>query len=92
MVTTKRTKTLDSLRRAIDSLDRTLVRLLNRRATAAVRIGNAKKRQGLRIFDPMRERQILARVKRLNRGPLSHKALAGVFSEIMSVCRMLQRK
>lgn len=92
MPTKTRTKRLDSLRREIDSLDRTLVRLLNRRATAAVKIGNEKKRQGLRIFDPARERQILARVKRLNRGPLSHAALARVVSEIMSVCRTLQRQ
>ena len=87
-----RKKTLDDLRRAIDAIDSELVRLLNRRASAAVRIGREKRRQGAAILDPARERKILARVKRLNRGPLGHAALAGVFGRVMKACRDLQKR
>ena len=89
---TRTTKRLDGLRREIDRVDRMLVRLLNRRASGAVKIGVEKKRQHSPIQDPVRERKILARVGRLNRGPLSPQAMAKVFSEIISVCRNLQQK
>jgi len=87
-----RTKTLDGLRRSIDRTDSDLVRLLNRRAADAIRIGKEKRRQRIPILDPAREREILARVKRRSRGPLGDAALGAIFEEIMAACRDLQKK
>ena len=87
-----RTKTLDGLRRSIDRTDSDLVRLLNRRASDAIRIGKEKRRQGIPILDPARERAILARVKRRSRGPLGDAALGAIFEEMMAACRDLQKK
>ena len=92
-VTTRMRKTrLANLRRKIDGMDQALVQLLNRRAAGAVKIGAEKRRQDTPILDPVREQKILARVRRLNRGPLSQEAMALVFSGIISVCRTLQQK
>lgn len=90
--TKTRTKRLEELRRSIDRIDSDLVRLLNRRASDAVRIGREKRAQGIPILDPAREQAILARVARRNRGPLGSAALGAVFVEIMTACRNLQKR
>jgi len=87
-----RTKTLDGLRRSIDRIDADLVRLLNRRGADAIRIGREKRRQGMPILDPARERAILARIQRRSRGPLGGAALGAIFEDIMTACRDLQKK
>jgi len=82
----KMSRKLQDLRREIDALDRRIVRLLNRRATVAVRIGREKRRAGLRVQDPVREREVLRRVQRVNRGPLRGRALADVYRRIIALC------
>jgi len=78
---------LKTLRDRIDALDRRLVKLLSARARLAQRIGTLK--QGA-IYRPEREAQVLRHVAQLNPGPLSGRALARVFTEVMSACRALE--
>ena len=77
---------LQDLRREIDALDRRIVRLLNRRATVAVRIGREKRRAGLPVRDLAREAEVLRRVQSRNRGPLRNRALAAVYRRIIALC------
>src|SRR5512143_3241729 len=78
---------LKDLRDRIDALDERLVKLLSARARIAQRVGALK--QGV-VYRPEREAQVLRRVAQLNPGPLSGRALARVFTEIMSACRALE--
>lgn len=79
---------LKDIRNQIDALDARLVKLLSARAKLAQRVGRIK--QGVDIYRPEREAQILRRVAQLNEGPLSARALQRVFTEVMSACRALE--
>lgn len=87
----KTTGTLAVLRAEIDTVDEHLVRLLNRRAGWALQIGQFKRARGLRIYEPVREAEILARVGQLNGGPLSRAALQRLFERIIDESRSLER-
>jgi len=75
---------LKSLRSQIDSLDRKLIELLNRRAGVSSRISRLKRSNGKSLYSPDRESEVLRRISSVNKGPLSNKALEAVYSEIMS--------
>jgi chorismate mutase len=78
-------------RKKIDELDRTLVELLNQRATAAIGIGRLKRNTELPIYEPEREREVLANVRKLNGGPLAGRDLAQIYERIMDVMRSIQK-
>jgi len=75
---------LDDLRRRIDDLDRRLIELLNERASIVSRVGEVKRSSGVPIYAPHREAEVLKRVIEMNRGPLSDRAIEGVYRELMS--------
>ncbi len=81
---------LPSLRKQIDRVDRRLLRLLNDRATLALRVGRLKKTQKLPVFDGQREQVVLRRLARANRGPLSTHAIRTIFSAILRASRTLE--
>ena len=83
--------TLQQLRRQIDDVDRRILPLLNRRARLALRVGALKQRQGLKPFDPARERAILRRLSAANPGPLSASALRAIYREILRQARRLEQ-
>lgn len=77
---------LDIMRQEIDQIDRELVRLLNRRASMALRIGKEKKKKNLPIRDPRREKAVLARVRRSSKGPLDGVQMEKIYKQIISAC------
>jgi chorismate mutase/prephenate dehydratase len=79
---------LKHLREQIDSLDDELLKLVNQRAALAQQIGHLKLNN--MVLRPEREAQVLRRVQDNNAGPLSNKAIAELFTEIMSQCRALE--
>jgi chorismate mutase-like protein len=83
-------KKLKENRRALDSLDRKLLTLLNQRLRITLKIGKIKKGIGKRIYDPDREKEILERLQRKNKGPLNEEDLKKIFTTIMKVCRRSQ--
>lgn len=83
---------LKKLRRKIDSLDRQTVELLNTRAKAVKMIGEIKSLRGEEYYAPEREREVLLKALKENRGPLSQEAVREIFSEILHACRALQRR
>jgi len=88
----QRAQTLNRLRRQIDRIDQSLLHLLNRRASAALRIGTLKKQQGLPIFDAKREGNVLRRMIHTNSGPLSETAVREIFRRILRENRWLQKE
>lgn len=84
--------TIDELRDRIDELDEQIVKLLNERAGCALAIGRLKQELGLDIYQPDRERQVLAHVRAANRGPLGAEAMTRLFERIIDEARRLERE
>lgn len=79
-----------ALRQQIDTVDRELLALLNRRASLALVVGEFKKREGSVVFRPEREAQVIDGLKAANTGPLATDSVAPIWREIMSACRSLE--
>lgn len=79
-----------ALRTQIDTLDRELLALLNRRARLAQEVGEIKKKEGSVVFRPEREAQVIDGLKAANTGPLRAESVAPIWREIMSACRALE--
>lgn len=75
---------LDQLRQQIDVVDRELVDLINRRAALVVKIGELKRNQGIPIYAPHRESEVLDKIRRLNAGPISNRSIEAIYRELMS--------
>ena len=85
--------TLDDLRDDIDRVDEVLVRLLNERARVACEIGRLKKELGIEVYQPEREKQVLAHVRGIAaEGPLGPDAIARLFERIIDEARSLERR
>ena len=82
---------IHTLRKQIDGIDAQIVRLLNRRIGIARRIGVLKRRAGDRWVDLQRERAVLARLRRANRGPLTPAGLRAIYRQIFLNTRAVQQ-
>jgi chorismate mutase-like protein len=86
-------RSLDDLRDDIDRVDEVLVRLLNERARVACEIGKLKKQMGIEVYQPEREKQVLAHVRGVAaEGPLGSEAIARLFERIIDEARRLERR
>ena len=83
-------RTLEQLRTEIDSVDRELLALLNRRAGLANEVGDLKRVEGSTVFRPDREAQVIHGLQQRNQGPLKPENVATIWREIMSACRALE--
>jgi len=81
---------LDDWRSRINDLDNQILNLLNKRAEAALEIGDLKRRQELPAYAPEREAEILARLVARSDGPLTADAIRAIWREILSGCRALE--
>jgi len=77
-------------RKELDLINQKLLTLLNQRLRITLEIGKVKKEMGKGIYDAEREKEILDRLKRKNRGPLKEVDLRKIFGTIMKVCRESQ--
>jgi chorismate mutase len=82
---------IDELRKRIDLLDDVLLRIFNERARIALEIGRVKRKHGLPVFDPGREKRIFARMKEDNPGPLEDGAVVRLFERVVDESRRLER-
>ena len=83
--------TIPEHRKAIDSLDRKIVALLNDRTRHVLGIGEMKRKEGDEIYAPHRERQVLQRITRLNKGPITDESLRAIYREVMSGALALEK-
>lgn len=82
---------LARLRQEIDAIDEEVVALLNRRAAAALAVGEAKRLTGKAFYAPEREREVYERLTKLNRGPFPPEALQHIYREIISASLSLEQ-
>ncbi len=85
---------IEELRGRIDVIDEQLVRLLNVRVACAVEVGRLKHEAALPIYQPEREAQVLAGVRRSAAelsGPLTADAVVRIFERIIDEARRAER-
>lgn len=80
------------VRNKIDMIDRQIVDLLRQRIGLAKDIGRLKDEGKRAKWDPLRERQIYEELSRINEGVFPDKALRSIFHEIITSCRLSQKK
>src|SRR5437867_11095784 len=68
---------IPALRQQIDRIDDQLLRLLSRRAELALAIAEQKARSNSEVYAPAREKGVLERLARANRGPLPAHLVRG---------------
>jgi chorismate mutase len=77
---------LNAMRQEIDRIDGEIVRLLNKRASVAVRIGKEKRKKNLPVRDPRREKKVLTRVRKCSKGPLDGAQMKKIYKQIILAC------
>lgn len=82
---------LNRLRKEIDNIDKKITQMLNLRAKVIIRVGKLKQKNGGSIYSPEREREVLQKIMRDNKGPLSKPALEAIYREIMSSSLSLEK-
>ena len=81
---------LEELRIEIDSIDKQIVDLYQRRMTVCEEVGEYKISTGKKVFDKNREREKLSRVTADVSDEFYKKGIRELFEHIMSVSRKLQ--
>jgi chorismate mutase/prephenate dehydratase len=83
-------KELERLRREIDAIDEEILGALNKRSRVVLEVARIKRNAKAKFYSPRREREIIERLKKLNRGPFPNEALKPLFREIMSASLSLE--
>src|SRR6266478_2214748 len=81
---------IEDWRTEINGLDSELLRLLNKRAQLALRVGESKAASGLSVCDHTREREVIERMCAANTGPLDDRAIVELFRAVIHESRRLQ--
>lgn len=82
---------IKQIRSKIDGIDSKILKLLNERAGATLKIGEVKRAKGKSIFVPEREISVYHRLTAKNKGPLSNDSLKAIYREIMSSALSMEK-
>ena len=88
---TKPTDILE-IRNKIDAIDNKILDLLKDRIDCAKSIGKLKDASSRAKWDPKREREIFERLLTANEGVFPERSLNSIFHEIITSCRLSQKK
>lgn len=83
---------IEDWRIEINEIDEEIIRLLNRRARLATKVGVLKMKAGIAICDPERERVVISRVIAVNTGPLDECAVGKIFRRIIRESRRVETR
>ena len=83
-------KGLKQLRDKLDSIDDTLLDLINERMEIVHQVGVLKANSGGAIYRPEREKEIIKRLEKRNKGLLNNTAISALFLEIFAISRNLE--
>lgn len=84
-------ETLEDIREDINDVDNSLLDLINKRMELVDKIGKIKENKDVPIYRPEREQKILNRLKSLNQGKLTDKAINSIFTELFTISRNLEK-
>ena len=84
-------QSLEKLRSRIDELDSDLLKLLNERAKCVVKIGKIKQKEKKDVLVPLREKELLDRLRKVNKGPMTDAMVIYLFQHIIDTLKDLQK-
>ena len=82
---------MEKIRSCIDEIDSELLKLLNRRAKYVIKIGEIKQKEKKDIFVPHREKELLERLCKVNKGPMTDSMVINLFQQIIDTLKDLQK-
>ncbi len=82
---------LDTLRAEIDALDQQILDLVAARVRVVLRVGELKRRLGLPVYDPERERAMLERLAERATPPLDLATIRRIFERLIDESRRLEQ-
>lgn len=82
---------LDQLRERIDRIDEQLIEAISERARLVVEVGRLKRTENTPVYVPHREQEVLNKVLKRNRGPLSNRTIEAIYRELMSGSFAIER-
>ncbi|MEN8134206.1 MAG: prephenate dehydratase [Thermodesulfobacteriota bacterium] len=83
---------LIKIRNRIDAIDQQLLSLLKDRLGCAKEVGRIKSKDDMPKWDPKREQEIFASLHKTNDGVFPEQSLDSIFQEIITTCRLSQKK
>ncbi len=83
-------RSVDEIRREIDTLDNRIHDLLMERADLVLRIGEEKKKSKVQIVQPDREAVMIRRLLARHKGPLPKEAVVRIWRELVGAVSLLQ--
>lgn len=83
---------LEALRRSIDEIDSRLLALIEERVRLVLAVGDYKREHGLQIYDPERERNLIARLSAEARPPLEPGIVRRIFERLIDESRRLEQR
>ncbi|HDZ19054.1 MAG TPA: hypothetical protein ENH75_12215, partial [archaeon] len=82
-------KKIEELREFINEIDDKIIILLNERGEIVLKIGNLKKILDLNVFQPIREKEIIERIKTKS-SILKPMSIEAIWREILSASKLIQ--
>ncbi len=87
----KKMDEIHALREKIDECDEKILKLLNERSEVVMKIAEIKRNENLDFYFPEREREILEKLQKINRGRFPNDALKNIFREIFCASLSLEQ-
>ena len=84
-------QSLEKLRSRIDAHDTELLKLLNERAKCVIKIGKIKQKEKKDVLVPLREKELLDRLRTVNKGPMTDEMVIYLFQQIIDTLKDLQK-
>ena len=84
-------QSLEKIRSFIDDLDSELLKLLNERAKCVIKIGKIKQKEKKDVLVPLREKELLDRLRKVNKGPMTDTMVIYLFQQIIDTLKDMQR-
>lgn len=81
---------LNTLRNELDEMNKEILALINKRGELVQKIGKIKTSQGMKKYDPVRERHMLNLIASKNEGPFDTSTMQHLFKEIFKAGLELQ--
>jgi len=82
---------IEGLRRAIDEVDEKILELVAQRVRIVLAVGDYKRKKGLNVYDPERERLVLERLCQMAPAPLDRDTVRRIFERLIDESRRLEQ-
>lgn len=82
---------LEALRQAIDEIDARILELVAARVRVVLSVGDYKRKRGLAVYDPERERGLLDRLCNAAPAPLDRETVRRIFERLVDESRRIEQ-